>query len=244
MSVKSGFYNSINGDRVYNADDLNNFLNGLISDGLFRDYQKEMQVEASGDGLSVRVLSGKAIIKGKYIENTSALTIDIPAGGALARYDTVILQLNLEERRGDIVLVQGDEGSTSEYVPADNLNSKEFVLARIYVGANATVISAGDIIDKRGDSSVCPWVRLTNVSGKLKTYRNNVTLAEKASTISIGITDFVAADDTLFVYKNGLLLEETEEYLINGTGSTATIDLASPAVSGTVFTFVIQKILI
>ena len=69
--LKCGFFNSIDGDRVYGAEDLNNFFEGIISDGIFRNYKRELKVTAPG-GMTVRVLTGKAICLEKYIDLTSA----------------------------------------------------------------------------------------------------------------------------------------------------------------------------
>ena len=66
MSVNSGFFNAVNGDRTYNADDLSQFFDGIISDGIFKYFKNELKVTAN-KGLSVRVLNGKAIVLGKYV---------------------------------------------------------------------------------------------------------------------------------------------------------------------------------
>ena len=35
MAIKYGFFNSVSGDRKYNADDISNYFLKLISDGVF-----------------------------------------------------------------------------------------------------------------------------------------------------------------------------------------------------------------
>ena len=240
MSVKSGFFNSVDGDRLYNADDLNHFFEGIVSDGIFKGYKRELEVTASS-GMTVRVLTGKAIVLDKYIENTAALNLTIEGGGELPRYDAVVLNTNLENREGTIFVKQGTPAAEPEK-PAlsDSPNTKEMCLAYIYVSANATTIVSSDIEDVRNDPAVCGWVKLTNVSSELLTYRNNYTTTATESVIELGITEFDADNDTLFIYENGLLLEETNEYLVQSTGSEAKVHLKNAAPAGNKFTFIVM----
>ena len=124
----------------------------------------------------------------------------------------------------------------------DNDTVKEMALAYIYVPANATEILTENITDKREDSDVCGWVKLTNVSATIVTYRSSTTLKAAATEVNIGISDYNATTDVVNVYKNGLMLNETEEYSINGTGSAAKIKLTSSTPAGNKFTFVVQHL--
>lgn len=242
MSIKSGFFNSRNGDRVYNADDLNHFFEGIISDGVFKGYKSDLKVEHKS-GMTIRVLTGKAICHDKYVENTSALDFNIEGGNALPRIDAVVVAVNLEDRNGYIYVKQGVASSTpTPPTLYNNANTKEIALAYIYVGANATAITADNITDKRNDSSVCGWVKLTNVSAELITYRNIYTTSQTEKIINIGITDFNATTDTLFVFKNGMILDEATDYLIQGTGSDAKIHLAADTPIGNKFTFIVEHL--
>lgn len=42
--IKSGFYDSINHDRLYRADDFSDYFEGLISDGIYAGIGKEFRV--------------------------------------------------------------------------------------------------------------------------------------------------------------------------------------------------------
>lgn len=244
MSVTSGFFNSVNGDRTYNADDLNNFFNGILNDGVFKNYDGELAVTV-GSGMSVNVAGGKAIVFGKYIKNTGSTSFEIAAGGTQPRYDAIVIGVNLENRTGDIYVKQGTPAASPSYPSMFNtVNMKEICLAYVYVPANATSISSSNITDTRSDESICGWVKFSNISARLNVLRNNVTVnTSGTNTVSIGIPEFAAGIDTLFVYLNGLLMIETNEYIVNGTGSTASIELVN-AISGTennVFSFVVFK---
>lgn len=239
MAIKSGFFNSINGDRVYNADDLNHFFEGIVSDGIFKGYKMELQVTA-GSGMTIRVLTGKAIVLDKYVENNAALNLTIEGGNALPRYDAVVVGVDLTARTGTIYVKQGTAASTpTPPTMTNNTNSKEICLAYVYVSANATTITSDNITDKRADITVCGWVKLTNVAASLMSYRNNVTIQTATNAVPLGITEYDANHDTVLIYKNGFFLEEATDYLIKGTGSAAVVELSSTAPIGNKFDFVV-----
>lgn len=240
--LKCGFFNSIDGDRVYGAEDLNNFFEGIISDGIFRNYKRELKVTAPG-GMTVRVLTGKAICLEKYIDLTSAEDLTIEGGNAQPRYDAVVINTNLEDRSGYIYIKQGAPSATPT-PPAlyDNETTKEMALAYVYVPANATEIIAENITDKREDSSVCGWVKLTNVSATLITYRSNVTAQAAVTELNVDISEYNEATDIVTVYKNGFLLDPGTDYTITETGSAAKIKLASSTPAGNEFTFIVQHL--
>ena len=53
MTIKSGFFNSLNHDRVYDADDINSIFDGIITDGVFGNIGKRFVV-TPGSGMSVK----------------------------------------------------------------------------------------------------------------------------------------------------------------------------------------------
>ena len=42
--IKTGFFNSINSDRGYNADDISDYFKGLITDGVFKNYLEDLSL--------------------------------------------------------------------------------------------------------------------------------------------------------------------------------------------------------
>lgn len=245
MSITSGFFNSINGDRTYNADDLTNFFDGVLTDGVFANFQNEFEVTV-GSGMSVDVGSGKGLVMGKYIINNSSYNLAISAGSSLPRYDAIVMGVDLEERQGTIYVKEGTPASSPAYPTLlNNTNTKEMCLAYIYVAAGATSISSSNITDTRDDTAVCGYVNFSNVVANLNVLRNNVTVTTAGTdNVAIGIPSFDASSDTLFVYLNGILMVEVDEYMVRGTGSTASIDLANDIENSNtnIFTFVVFKI--
>ena len=66
MAVTFGFFDSINGDRVYNADQISNYFLKLISNGVFATPSNAMQVVAVS-GMGVSVTAGWGFINCKWI---------------------------------------------------------------------------------------------------------------------------------------------------------------------------------
>lgn len=238
--VKSGFFNSVNGDRAYNADDLSGYFDGMLTEGVFKYYMGELAV-AAGTGMSVVVASGKAIIKSKFVLNTDILTLPISSAEAQPRYDAVVVGVDLTTRTGDIYIKKGTAAAVPEYPTMDD---GEKCLAYVSVPANATAVT---VTDKRSDASVCGYVALTNLSAAMQTYRSNVPITSmNVSTVLIGIPAYNADTDTLLVYLNGVLMAESTEYTVTGTGSGAQINLVNPIVNTNlagqnVFNFIVLK---
>ena len=61
MAISYGFFNSVNGDRTYNADDISNYFLKLISNGVFATPSNAMQVQEN-DGMTVQVTAGWGFI--------------------------------------------------------------------------------------------------------------------------------------------------------------------------------------
>lgn len=228
MSIKSGFFNSINGDRVYNADDLNEYYNGILTDGVVKNLMGSLEVTA-GDGMSVNVAAGKSIILGKYLLNNNIYNLAIEGSETSPRYDAVVCGVDLEERTGEIYIKKGTASSSPNYPALINTASKkEICLAFILVSAGATSINPANITDTRPDPSVCGWVNLTNVNPQIKTLKSHVEITDpNTSEININISEYDPTSDQLFVYLNGLLLSPLIDYTTAGSGSIAKIILTN-----------------
>lgn len=158
MAVTYGFFNSSDGDRTYSADQMSEYFNGLVSNGVYESVGGALQVLAGSD-MTVNVQSGRAIIDCKWVNNDNALSIAITAAHSiLNRWTAVVARLDRTNRLISITTKDGTPAS-SPVKPAmtnDN-NITELCLAYIYVGAGTSSISQADITDMRA-SDLCGWV--------------------------------------------------------------------------------------
>lgn len=159
QTITGGFFDSVNQDRLYNADQMNMPYKKIVSDGLFfegGDGGNIFKVTAAG-GMTVNVGPGNALIGGKWAENEDALSVEISGNTSeSARVDSVILRLdaNIETRAIGIVYRQGAAAAPA-LDTSDGI--KEFRLANIAVAVNAVAITDVNITDTRGTAD-CPWV--------------------------------------------------------------------------------------
>lgn len=159
MAVTYGFFNSVNGDRKYNADQMSNYFEGLVSDGVYNGVGNSMVVQASS-GMNITVGSGRAIIGNKWIKNDSAYTLTVTGSHpTLNRYTAVVVKLDKVNRNISLTTIDGTPASTPTKPTVTNSQTVMYlVLAYVYVAAAATSISQSNITDTRTDSTVCGWV--------------------------------------------------------------------------------------
>lgn len=156
MATSYGFFNSVSGDRLYNADDVNTFLEGLVSDGIYANVD-DMFVVTAGTGMSVKVAAGKASLAHHWFKSDAIETLEIGSAHAvLQRYDVVAIRLNYSTREIGFTVIQGTP-ATSPQVPAIRRDDEFFDLALAYVlvGAGVTAISQSVITDVRLNTAVC-----------------------------------------------------------------------------------------
>lgn len=236
--IKSGFYDSINHDRLYGADDFSDYFEGLISDGIYAGIGKEFRVFADGSTMGVQVDTGRAKILNKYVRNTDILEVEIDAADSEnPRWDAVCVSVNLDEayRNGYIDVHKGTPAADPQKpdVP-DTDSAKLFVLAYVYVPAQATVINAENVNDNRGAAN-CPYVvGITGTENIVNVVQEAATNAQSQITATVAdaqakINKFVTELQTLEVDFNAWwndkkqnkikLLEDTTQYTItNGNG--------------------------
>lgn len=159
MSVTYGFFNSLDGDRVYNADTFNNYFEGLVSDGVFANHLDGFKVTAAG-GLSVSVGSGRAIVGNKWVKNDASVSLSLTAAHVtLNRYTKICLRADESARTVSLLAVDGDPASSPvKPDPIRTGTQYEIILAYVYVAAGAAAITAVNIEDTRANSDVCGFV--------------------------------------------------------------------------------------
>lgn len=160
MSVSSGFFNSLNGDRKYNAVQMSAIFDGLIIDGVFASIGTAFAVKAAG-GLTVNVGIGKAWFDHTWTVNDSILLMTAPEAEVLLdRIDAVVLEVNGMEsvRNNTIKFVKGNPSSAPSRPTLTNEgNVHQYPLCYIYRKYGTAVINQADITPMVGTEST-PFV--------------------------------------------------------------------------------------
>ena len=158
--ITYGFFNSVNGDRTYDADDISNYFLKLISNGVFATPSSAMQVTTSSD-MTVQVSPGWGFINCKWIENNAPYLLTLDSSDVvLNRIDRIVLRLDYTNRQMGIYIDKGTPAASPIPPTLQRTAGEiwELSLARISVAAGATAITQADITDERPDTSVCGWV--------------------------------------------------------------------------------------
>lgn len=160
MSVSSGFFNSLNGDRKYNTAQMSAIFDGLIIDGVFASIGTAFAVKAAG-GLTVNVGIGKAWFDHTWTVNDSILPMTAPEAEVLLdRIDAVVLEVNGMEsvRNNTIKFVKGNPSSAPSRPTLTNEgNVHQYPLCYIYRKYGTAVIDQADITPMVGTEST-PFV--------------------------------------------------------------------------------------
>lgn len=158
MAITCGFFDSVSGDRTYDAEQMSSYFDGLISDGVYENIGDRFVVSSANNGMNINVGSGRAIIQSHWVKNdaTAVLTLD-PSDVQLNRVDAVVLRLDMSAREIDLAIKKGTAVTGTPTIPAITRTDTvyELYLASVYVAKGATQPTT--ITDLR-PSSYCGWV--------------------------------------------------------------------------------------
>lgn len=156
MATTSGFFNSINGDRRYLAQNFASYFASFIGNGVFPNPSNGLQVYAA-EKMNVTVKAGRAWINGYDFINDSDYILTIErADGVLNRIDRIVVRLDLAEREITLAIKKGKLAS-SPVAPTLQRDTviHELGIADIYVSKGVTAISQTYITDLRLNSKYC-----------------------------------------------------------------------------------------
>ena len=160
MALTSGFFNSKNHDRLYDATQISTLFEGLINDGVYQGVGHIFKVSAS-NGMNVTVDTGRAWFNNTWTRNDALIVLTVPtAEQVLKRIDAVVIEVNSLEtvRNNSIKIVKGTPASNpSKPSLTKNDDVHQYPLAYITVDPNVTVITQQKIQNAVG-TSACPFV--------------------------------------------------------------------------------------
>lgn len=160
MAVTYGFYNSLNKDRVYNAEQMSSIFNGIITDGVFASIGGSL-MPIAGTGMQVVVKTGKCWFNSTWTLNDALLPLDIPAADvSLTRIDAVVVEINsaISTRANTIKVVKGTPSANPVKPTLANTETlHQYALGYVTVGAGVTSITA-DKIEVNVGKTTCPFI--------------------------------------------------------------------------------------
>lgn len=160
MAVSSGFFDSLDGDRMYNAQQFGTIFEGIITDGVYQHIGARFAVTA-GTGTSVNVGTGRAWLRETWTINDSVFPITMDdASPLLDRIDMLVIEVNktIDVRKNEIKVVSGV--ASSNPVAPTLLNSslvRQYPIAEIFRPKGSTAVTQSNITPKVG-TSVLPFV--------------------------------------------------------------------------------------
>jgi len=154
MTVKYGFYDSLSGDRKYNAIDISRLFEGIISDGVFATIGSGFFVTHNAGTMNVSIATGRAWFNYTWTLNDASLPLAVsPSHVSLNRIDTVVIEVDssLGVRANSIKIIAGTPASSPVAPTLANTSTlHQYGLADIYVAAGVTQITAGNITNRVG----------------------------------------------------------------------------------------------
>lgn len=164
MAITYGFYNSVGGDRTYDALQFSRMFDGIITDGVFELVDDALET-TDGTGMNVIVGTGKAWFNHTWTVNDAALTLAIAAADViLPRLDYVVLEVNASNAvRANTIKVLTGTPATIPVEPAltNTAEIHQYPLAVVSVGAGVTEITAADVTNLVG-TAFSPYVTFPN----------------------------------------------------------------------------------
>lgn len=160
MSIRSGFFNSTNHDRLYNAEDFSKIFDGIIRDGVFMSEGDHFNVTAR-TGMVVRVGTGRSWFLGTYTINDEPIDFTVPAAHAtLNRIDAIVIDVDKTPavRANNVLYLEGTPAT--DPVPPTFVSAtshKQYPLCYIQVNVGTASMSQALITNKIG-LEPCPFV--------------------------------------------------------------------------------------
>lgn len=161
MAWRDGFFNSVNGDRAYTAQQMSEMFIGLISNGVYSAVGDKLAVQPN-NGMTIQINTGRGYFNGNWVNNDSEYLQELEGSDViLKRYCAVCIRVDkTDEVRSAKPYFKYSEFSTDPVKP-EMLRSElvnEYCLAYVLINPGVSDITAADIEDTRGDNNLCGWV--------------------------------------------------------------------------------------
>ncbi len=182
MALTYGFYDSLNHDRLYNAQQMSAIFDGIINDGVFMSVGNQLHTVA-GSGMQVIVKSGRAWFNSTWTLNDQEYPLTIAAADVLlTRIDAVVLEVNSEQatRANSLKIVKGTPASTPAKPTLTNTSTvHQHALAYVTVAKNTSAITNSMIeivVGKTETPYVTAILQTTDITDLFNQWQNQFTV--------------------------------------------------------------------
>lgn len=236
MALESGFFNDVNGDRLYNADDMSRYFENIMSSGIFKRITDCLKVSAAS-GMTLTVAPGAGLINCRWFRTETPESVTIPTANAvLPRFDIVVARLDMSDavRSISLQVVSGAPAATpTAPEPVRTADMHDLVLALVYVPAGASEITADNLTDVRSNEWYCGYVRSLVDTPVLQSLRSRYTApVNNTVNIPINVVGYNVNVDIINVYIEGFRMAPMLEYSVDEERKM--VVLAEPVDVGTV----------
>lgn len=177
-------------------------------DGVHADDTGSTALKVTGSGAStVTVAAGDAFVNGFYYSNDSNLSVGVSAnGGGSARVDLVVLRC--DQTANEVTAAYKVGGTVAPDLEQDEADVWEIPLAQCTVAAGSSVVTAGNVVDKRWFTGKPAVVGLTaarrpSVKGLLLVEGNDVYLGDGSTWNWVGTAGTNGSDTYTPVWTAG-----------------------------------------
>lgn len=161
MAFFYGFYNSLHGDRRYDAIQMSKIFDGIIGDGVYETVEHALTIRASSVADQVIVQPGRAWFDHTWNYNDADLPIDASLSDILLdRYDAIVIDIQSDEQHRENQLLWVTGTASSDPQKPEMIKEEfhtQYPLAYVYRRANTEIINQADIENTVGTEE-CPFV--------------------------------------------------------------------------------------
>lgn len=162
MALTYGFYDSLNHDRTYDAEEMNSLFDGVLKDGVFEKIGKAFNVKSANKGMMIIIEEGRAWFNKTWSYNDAPFPMVLNnANPQTQRIDAVVLEINKKDtvRKNTFKIISGQEAYENPQRPTlikeDGIY--QYALCYILVKALSTDITDSDITMVIGENEETPY---------------------------------------------------------------------------------------
>lgn len=243
MAEKSYFFNDVNNDRVYLAEDFARYFSTLIANGVFPNPSTNVQVLANIETLmTVKIMPGFAWINGYMYWNQVNMVKTLEPAYTNPRIDRVVIRWTSNTRDIKLYVLTGTPAATP-VAPVLTRNSDvwELGIADIYVGGGVTAISQANITDLRLNNTYCgvvhalvQQVETTTLFNQYQAWYGEMTTVSKAefdnwmASLANILSGDVAGNLLTLIQTNEADIRAVEDKISSGSISTTWVGSTPP----------------